>query len=144
MKKVSVILITSGFILAAAGVGYGINRAATSYLASESKPTPTKAATPVSCSGEHATHTVIIHNEAMDPSHTYAPLCDKLTIINTDAKTRVMAFGVHDKHVAYDGVTETILAPNESVTVTLNQAGTFLFHDHDDETVAGEFTVTAQ
>lgn len=144
MKKISVILITSGFLLAAAGVAYGVNRAATTYLASESNPAVSKDAAPASCSGEHATHTVIIHNEAMDPSHTYAPQCDKLTIINADPKTRVIAFGVHDKHVAYDGVTETILASNESVTVTLNQTGTFLFHDHDDETVAGEFTVTAQ
>lgn len=86
-------------------------------------------------------HTVVIH-DAMLPQHTTAKLCDKLTIANEDNQLRLVAFGVHEHHTPYDGITEELLAKGQSLTVTLNQAGTFLFHDHLEDQVNGTFTVT--
>jgi hypothetical protein len=52
-----------------------------------------------------------------------------------------MAFGEHEHHTAYNGIYETTLKQNEGFKVVLNQTGTFRFHDHFDERVAGSFTV---
>jgi plastocyanin len=96
-----------------------------------------------SCHGKTGTtHTITIANDKMDPDHIDAQLCDKLTVTNTDDKVRDMAFGVHDHHQAYDGTTEKSLAKNQSLTVTLEEAGNYKLHDHLDDDVAGTFTVS--
>lgn len=87
-------------------------------------------------------HAVTVHGNSVTPAHTTAKLCDTLTINNADDQIRLMAFGPHDHHQPYDGVTERTLAQNQSLTVVLNQAGTFTFHDHLDDAAAGTFTVT--
>jgi hypothetical protein len=94
------------------------------------------------CSTKLASHTVIIQNDKVSPGHTQAKKCDTLTIINRDDKLRLMAFGLHDNHIPYDGVTESTLKKDGSLTVTLVQSGTFTFHDHRDEAVSGTFTAT--
>jgi hypothetical protein len=85
---------------------------------------------------------VVIENSQLSVAHVDAKLCDTLTLINKDTRLRVMAFGQHDNHQAYDGVTEQVLAEGQSLTVTLNQLGTFRFHDHTQDEVQGTFTVT--
>jgi hypothetical protein len=87
---------------------------------------------------------VTIKNDEVTPRHISAHVCDKLTILNADAKERVVAFGQHEHHVAYDGVTEKFLEHGQMVTVNLNQTGDFLFHDHDQEEVQGTFTVAQE
>lgn len=94
----------------------------------------------VTCKSTGQNHTVTIQNDTVSPSHTNATACDTLTIINDDG-TRLLAFGQHDRHVAYDGVREREVAQGQNLTVTLNQKGNFLFHDHDQEDVSGTFTV---
>ncbi len=94
------------------------------------------------CVGGGVTHKVTIRNDKADPAQTTAKRCDTLTITNKDAITREIAFGNHDHHVAYDGVEEKELQQGESVTVTLDQAGEFHFHDHLHDEVEGYFTVT--
>ncbi len=94
------------------------------------------------CTGSHAVHKFVIQNDKMVPAHTKAARCDTLIITNMDDRPRIIAFGKHDKHVAYDGVTERYLSPEGEFDVTLIQPGTFLFHDHNQEEVAGTFTVT--
>lgn len=96
------------------------------------------------CSTVNTDHQVIIEHDKMTPDHVTAPLCDRLTITNKDDTNRLMAFGPHEHHVAYDGVTERLLGPGQSLTVTFNQAGTFGFHDHLHDEVRGTFTVTKQ
>lgn len=93
------------------------------------------------CTKKGQNHTVIINNSAVIPVNTSAKLCDTLTIKNTDSQVRLMAFGEHDHHEPYDGVTERVLDQNQSFTVTLNQAGTFKFHDHLDDSAQGTFIV---
>lgn len=91
--------------------------------------------------GEHATHIVTIKNGHANPVNTRAARCDTLVITNSDNQQRLMAFGRHDNHISYDGVSEKLLDQGQSLTVTLIKPGTYLFHDHEDPLVAGSFTV---
>ncbi len=84
---------------------------------------------------------VTIYNNRVTPLTTTAKLCDTITIINKDPATRLIAFGVHDKHESYDGIEEKLLKSNKSFTFTLDETGKFLFHDHDDDSVRGTFIV---
>lgn len=94
------------------------------------------------CTGRHAAHAVFIRDNKVEPENTDAQRCDTLTVTNLDNVPRIMAFGAHDRHVAYDGVTERYLTENGKFTVTLIQPGTFHFHDHEDDDVRGTFTVS--
>ncbi len=94
------------------------------------------------CSQKFKNHTATIENSVVKPKTTKAKLCDTLTITNKDDNTRKIAFGKHDHHQAYDGVVEKILEKGQSVTVTLNEAGSFKFHDHFEDKTIGYFTVS--
>lgn len=94
-----------------------------------------------SCSGQHKTWLVKIQNDHVQPLETNSHRCDKLTILNLDKAEREMAFGQHEHHVAYDGVTERLLNQGQSFTVTLDQKGSFVFHDHFNDDVSGSFIV---
>lgn len=91
--------------------------------------------------GQHATHTAIIQGNQVKPLNITAKRCDRLVIINNDDTNRLIAFGVHNNHVAYDGVEERLVSTGKSLQITLNQTGDFLFHDHFDESVKGTFSV---
>ncbi len=67
--------------------------------------------------------------------------CDTLTITNEDSEAREVAFGLHEDHVPYDGVSERVLGKGQSVLVTLNETGSFRWHDHLHDEVQGRFTV---
>jgi hypothetical protein len=95
------------------------------------------------CTGTHTVHKANIENDKVIPEHIDAKRCDKLIITNLDDQPRIIAFGVHEKHVAYDGVTERYVSKDGKVEVTLVQLGkNFLFHDHNDEEVEGTFSVS--
>jgi len=95
------------------------------------------------CDGKQQTmHTVAIKNNLVSPLHTSAKQCDSLTIINRDNTLRLMAFGKHDNHISYDGVSERVLGKDQSLTVRLGSLGTYRFHDHEHDAVHGDFTVT--
>lgn len=87
-------------------------------------------------------HRVTISKNVVSPSYIDAKLCDTLTFINEDSITRLIAFGPHAKHIYYGGETEITVHKNYAKTITLNQLGTYTFHDHDDESVTGSFAVT--
>lgn len=92
--------------------------------------------------GQGAKHTVTIQSGEVIPYKTSASLCDTLTIQNLDPRPRLIAFGVHDRHEPYDGTTEKLLQKGDDLTVTLNQSGTFTFHDHLQAFVQGLFVVS--
>jgi len=85
----------------------------------------------------------VVHIQDSQPTITdiNTKLCDKLTIVNDDNQLRLIAFGVHENHKAYNGVTEHTLEQGEQFSVTLNQTGGFTFHDHLHDTFLGKFTV---
>lgn len=93
------------------------------------------------CESVGSSHVVEIKNDRFTPDSVDAKICDELTIVNKDDKLRLVAFGVHSQHIYYDGVTEKTLKKDQQLTVTLNQTGTYIFHDHLQEEVQGEFSV---
>lgn len=95
----------------------------------------------VSCKTTGQSLTIDISGDKMNPEATTGKVCDTLTITNSDPKTRLVAFGHHDSHKEYDGVTEKILRQGQSFTVTLNEKGTYTVHDHYDDAAEATFTV---
>jgi plastocyanin len=89
-----------------------------------------------------AVHKATIRDGKVSNDHIYGKVCDTITITNKDAMSREIAFGNHDHHVPYDGVTERVLGENESFTITLDKAGSYHWHDHLHDEVEGFFTVT--
>lgn len=94
------------------------------------------------CMGNHVVHTATIQDDKVVPQHTVAKRCDTLTIVNLDDQDRIIAFGQHEHHTAYDGVTERYVNQNGKFSVTLVQPGNFRFHDHEQDEVQGTFKVT--
>lgn len=94
------------------------------------------------CVHTNELHIATIENGKITPEHTYAKKCDTLTITNKDHVMRLIAFGQHEDHVPYNGISEQGLSNGQSFTVTLDQAGSYIFHDHYHESVSAEFTVT--
>lgn len=96
----------------------------------------------VDCGNQNPTpYESTIENNTILPVVIHAHLCDKITVLNKDNVVRRIAFGKHEQHIIYDGIEETLLAKGKSFTFVLNQTGTFLYHDHEDESVKAEFVV---
>jgi biopolymer transport protein ExbD len=95
----------------------------------------------VSCKTTGQKLAINISGNKMSPEVTTGNVCDTLTITNSDPKTRLVAFGHHDSHKEYDGVTERVLKQDQSLTVTLNEKGTYTVHDHYDDAAEATFTV---
>lgn len=93
------------------------------------------------CSDIEQNHKVIIKDGKVTPSHTQAKLCDTLTFINEDSKVREIAFGTHPHHEVYGGEIEEVTRKGYPKTITLNQAGTYEYHDHLDPLTHGFFSV---
>lgn len=105
--------------------------------------TRTQASRPCESTNANAeTHNVMIMDGKSEPAKVTGKLCDSLIITNMDSVAREIAFGAHANHVPYDGVAEQVLNAGQSFTITLNQLGSFEFHDHLHPLVAGYFTVT--
>lgn len=94
------------------------------------------------CQGVHIRHKVTIKNRTVHPFHTEARLCDTLTFINQDDQMREMTFGPHPRHDSYGGQSEVTVREGYPKTISLNQSGAYVFHDHLDPEISGEFTVT--
>ncbi len=86
-------------------------------------------------------HKVIISEGKLSPVHSYAKLCDSLTFIMLDDAEREIAFGQYPSQQTYAGKLGVSLQKGRNKTITLNQAGTFMFRDDTDLKLAGDFTV---
>ncbi len=93
------------------------------------------------CQEVKANHVVTISANVASPIHTQAHLCDTLTFVNEDKVVRDIAFGPHPNHEAYGGEAEETVRQGYPKTITLNQAGDYVFHDHLHPEVAGHFSV---
>ena len=100
--------------------------------------------TKTNCPVGRPNHKVVIQNNIVTPAHIDARQCDTLTINNLDDAKRLIAFGQHEKHVAYDGITQKVLTKNKSFTVMLITLGDYKFHDHMHDEIQGTFKVEAQ
>lgn len=130
---VRIVLFCFGIALVVGAVGYGSVK-----LYGQLQSGRANAST---CHSKGINHLATIKNGTVNPTHISGRLCDTLTITNTDDVLRFIAFGLHEEHEPYDGVSEKTIGQGQSFTVTLNQTGSFKFHDHLHDEVAGTFTV---
>ena len=93
------------------------------------------------CQGVKENHIVTIRGGKVSPIYVQARLCDTLTFINEDDETRLMAFGSHPDHDSYGGQGEEIVRKGHPKTITLNEAGDYVFHDHLHSTISGHLSV---
>lgn len=133
MKRGPTILLVIGLLIAGAAVFALVSVASDKYLSDKTAESK--------CLSSRPDHLVVISNNVVSPAITTAPRCDTLTIKNIDDKDRLIGFGEHDEHQAYDGVAQRRLAYGESFTITLVKTGTFDFHDHYQDETEGSFTV---
>ena len=138
IKKIVIII---GLLVLIAGFIGGVVYLSNSYLNKKDN----KISTAINCEGkEGAIHEVIIQNDTVTPANTNGKLCDTITITNKDDKSRDIAFGQHDHHVAYDGIEVKTIGKDQSFTIFLNKAGQYIFHDHDQDAVKGSFVVLSK
>lgn len=86
-------------------------------------------------------HVVTISGGIASPNHIEAQQCDTLTFINKDGLKREMVFGPHPNYHSYGGEDKTLLDDTRAETITLNESGGFMFHDHLHPTLSGHLTV---
>lgn len=137
MKIIKNIIIVFGIIILTVSILFIVSTVAESFI--EDKNDKTSSKTECKKLGENIK--LVINNDEFNQKNIIQKKCDTLTITNKDDKIRHMAFGEHDKHKSYDGIREKQLTKGETFTVTLNETGSFILHDHDDEQVEVKFTV---
>ncbi|HSH55267.1 MAG TPA: cytochrome o ubiquinol oxidase subunit IV [Candidatus Limnocylindrales bacterium] len=96
------------------------------------------------CRGVYENHKIRIKNNIVTPGYIEAHQCDTISFIKEDDATRAITFGSHPQHLSYAGEMELQLHKNRAKTITLNQIGTYQFHDHHNPGTAGYFTVKSQ
>jgi hypothetical protein len=134
-RRAKIIIITVLAAIFAIAVSFGAVWAISSYLNHQ------YASLHDGCYPNQTNHTIVVKDDKAIPSATEGKRCDTLTVTNLDDESREMAFGLHEKHTPYDGVTEKVLAKGESFTVTLVQTGNFKVHDHEHDEVQATFEV---
>jgi cytochrome o ubiquinol oxidase operon protein cyoD len=92
--------------------------------------------------GTGTNYEVVLKNNTATPRHTSAKLCDTLTIINEDHALREIDFGEHDHHETYAGQGGQLLDQGRNMFITFTVTGTYTFHDHIQDKITGDFTVT--
>ena len=140
MKRVRAFASILAVLVTSIGLFLGVQFFANNYLNAHNERVPRPE---VSCPQRGVAHQVSITNGVVMPAHTTAALCDTLTVTNNDGQVRDLAFGAHDHHQSYDGQTENLIKQGEQVTVVLNKAGDYMFHDHLQDETKGTFEVSA-
>lgn len=137
MRPLKVIGIIAAVLIAGVGVFFGTQYIADNYLDTHAEEHRSE----VPCRQQGKAYHVVIKDNTATPSHTVAKLCDTLRVTNEDERVRNLAFGSHDHHQPYDGKTENTIKKGQSVTVVLNKAGDYMFHDHLQDATKGTFSV---
>lgn len=104
--------------------------------------TPAHAGDKLACSGTHRDYQIFINDNTASPGHIDAKLCDTIEFTNQGETGVLIAFGEHEDHVAYNGITERMLNKGESFTITADHTGEVKFHDHIHDKVTGDIVVT--
>jgi len=93
------------------------------------------------CKNLGENHKVTFSSGTITPVTTDAKLCDTITFINEDTEARDISFRAHPVKDSYAGQ-EARVTNRRPKTITLNEAGSYLFHDHLDPGAVGYFTVS--
>jgi cytochrome o ubiquinol oxidase operon protein cyoD len=94
------------------------------------------------CRGNKDNHIVVIKDGVARPSAIQANRCDTLTFLNEDKTKREMVFGPHPNYRSYGGEDMVVLDDGRPETITLNESGDFMFHDHKAPDLTGYLSVT--
>lgn len=131
-NKFKVVALTTGLLFLLGIVALGLT-----FLFSIRSDTSTQ----TGCTSSGANYKIVIQNDAASPNNVAGNLCDTITITNLDSRPFTIAFGPHEHHVAYDGISERMLMKDQSLTFKLVKKGDFKFHDHIRNDVGGTFSV---
>ena len=93
------------------------------------------------CRKSGKSYEFVIENDVIVPSEIQVTICDSITVINRDNKQRLLAFGEHEDHGSYQGMSDLPLAKGQNVTFVAATKGTFLVHDHNQDEVSATFIV---
>lgn len=96
------------------------------------------------CQGVFKNHRVTISAGIIDVPVSEARLCDTLTFVNRDSEVRTISFGQYPKRESYSGINELKVTRSRTKSITLNQEGTYMFHDIGDPRISGFFIVKAR
>jgi cytochrome o ubiquinol oxidase subunit IV len=113
----------------------------TKYLAQKEGIDQLRGKATGACQEIHTNHQVVINGGQATPVKVIANLCDSLTFINHNDEITEITFGLHPSHGTYAGNSEVAVRKGRNETITLNQLGTYQFHDHLNPLIFGEFTV---
>ncbi len=133
MKSGKVTLVILGFLLIGA-LGGGLLYAATNHFLNN-----TTEGSICKTTGTH--YSVTIQSDIFSEKQINGRLCDTLTITNADDKVRNIAFGEHDNHEPYNGISEKVLQKDGNFTFTFDKTGRFEVHDHLEDATQTFFTV---
>lgn len=75
------------------------------------------------------------------PTAIQARMCDTLVFQNKTNGFIEIALGNHDHHLKYPGLTEGIIRPGEEKTLVVSKRGTYLIHDHLNDSHQTHLTV---
>ncbi len=95
----------------------------------------------VSCTSTGRHVRIAIDDEGFRPRKVRAEMCDRLTFINRSTSARMIAFGVHEKHISYPGYDEQQLPSNQTYSMVLVAPGTYVYHDHFNESERGQIHI---
>lgn len=93
------------------------------------------------CSEQGRSHIVTIVEGNPSPNNILTKRCDTLTFVNQDGSDYEFGFGMPDNPGSYGGLYEIPIRTDRNETITLNEAGSFLYFDLKDPTVDGSFSV---
>lgn len=93
------------------------------------------------CTELRTSHVITLGNDAQKPGVIETERCDTLTFINKDDFAHEIAFGTHPDDISYGGLDKVVIDSGKSETITLNEAGEFVFHNHAAENLDGYLIV---
>ncbi|MEO5628085.1 MAG: cytochrome o ubiquinol oxidase subunit IV [Candidatus Saccharimonadales bacterium] len=96
------------------------------------------------CQGTKDNHQIIIKADLASPVRVDAQLCDTLSFTNQDSLPREISFGTPSNPTNYAGESSLTIRKGKSETITLNQAGSYSYYDHQYPNLVGGFTVTVR
>lgn len=119
-------------VVAVALVGYGVY---TAFGGGKDKQ---------ACAARGSEHELTLQNDSFSVGKLRLTQCDTLKIVNLDTQPYNLAFGVHDRHIAYPGYSEQLVRPHEFIVVDALQAGEYIMHDHLRDNARVELSVAAK
>lgn len=73
---------------------------------------------------------VRVTNDGFQPAEIAAKVCDTIVFQNKSNDYIEIALGNHNHHLKYPGLTQGVTASGEEKILVLSQKGTYLVHDH--------------